>query len=150
MTTWRLALTLVLGLVMPSRPSDAPTVAAAPSAFRIIVNPANPVTELRRADVRDFFLKRRSRWTSSVPAAPVDLSPTISIRGTFSKEILGLSTTAVTTYWMQEIFAGRTEPPRVMSTVAAVLAFVATNPGAIAYIPADTPMDGVRAVRIIP
>lgn len=143
-------LAFVLAIGMPIGRSDAPPAAAAPGAFRIIVNSANPVTELRRAEVRDFFLKRRSRWTPSLQAAPVDLSPTMDVRGVFSKEVLELSTTAVTTYWMQEIFAGRTEPPTVMSTVSAVLAFVVATPGAIAYIPADTPINGVRVVRIIP
>jgi ABC-type phosphate transport system substrate-binding protein len=146
----RVALALALGVGMPIGSPGASAAAAAPNAFRVIVNPANPVTELRRAEVRDLFLKRRSHWTSSLPVAPVDLSPTMDVRSEFSREILELSTTAVTTYWMQEIFAGRAEPPRVMSTVSAVLAFVAANAGAIAYIPADTPMDGVRAVRIVP
>jgi ABC-type phosphate transport system substrate-binding protein len=128
----------------------SPPVAAAPGAFRIIVNATNPVTEMHRAEVRDLFLKRRGNWTPELLALPVDLSPKLDVRGAFSKEILELSTTAVTTYWMQEIFAGRTEPPSVMSSVSAVLAYVAATPGAIAYIPIDTPTSGVRVVRITP
>lgn len=144
----RFALALVFG--MPIMPRAVPPVAAAPGAFLIIVNVTNPVTEMHRAEVRDLFLKRRGHWTPELLASPVDLSPKLDVRGAFSKEILELSTAAVTTYWMQEIFAGRTEPPSVMSTVSAVLAYVAATPGGIGYIPIDTPISGVRVVRIMP
>ena len=119
-------------------------------AYRIIVHPANAVTQLRRAQIRDYFLKRRADWGPGLPAAPVDLSPRLAVRTLFSKEILELSPTAVTSYWMQEIFAGSKPPPPVMSTVAAVLAYVASTPGAIGYISGDTPTDGVRVVTVLP
>ncbi|MCC6246078.1 MAG: hypothetical protein IT353_24810 [Gemmatimonadaceae bacterium] len=126
--------------------------AATPSSasFVVIVHPANPTTELKRAAIKDFFLKRRVDWTPTLAAEPIDLAPKLTARSLFSRDVLALSTTAVTNYWMQEIFEGGKTPPPVMSTAAAAVAFVAATPGAIAYVPADTPLDRVRVLKVIP
>ena len=119
-------------------------------SFVVIVHPSNPTSELRRAAIKDLFLKRRTEWTPAVAAEPIDLAPKLAARAQFSREVLALSTTAVTNYWMQEIFGGGKTPPPVMSTAAAAVAFVAANPGAIAYVPAETPLDRVRVIKVIP
>lgn len=123
---------------------------SANASFVVIVHPSNPATELRRATIKDLFLKRRTEWTPAVAAEPIDLAPKLAARAQFSRDVLALSTTAVTNYWMQEIFGGGKTPPPVMSTAAAAVAFVAANPGAIAYVPAETPLDRVRVIRVIP
>jgi len=145
-----IALALAAALVVTPAAGRDQLHAQRAAAYRIIVHPTNSVTQLRRAQIRDYFLKRRADWEPGLPAAPVDLTPKLAVRTLFSREILELSPTAVTSYWMQEIFAGSNTPPPVMSTVAAVLAYVASTPGAIGYVPGDTPTDGVRIVTVLP
>ena len=124
--------------------------AQAARSYLVVVHPPNSVGELRRAEIKDYFLKRRSEWGPARPVMPVDLSPKLPARTAFSEEILGLSARAVTNYWIQEIFAGTKAPPVVLTTVAAMVAYVAAYPGAIGYIPSDAPAEGVKIVKVVP
>ena len=146
----RSSLFLVVAIELAA--AGSPQVLAGQSApgYKIIVHPSNPVTELQLSEIKDLFLKRRNEWGRSRPVFPVDLSPKVAVRTTFSDQVIGLSPRAVTNHWIQEIFAGTNTPPLVLSSVAAVVAYVAATPGAIGYVPADTPPDGVRVVKVIP
>lgn len=124
--------------------------ARASAGYLVIVNASNPVTEMRRAEVADLFLKRRGNWDTGVPVAPVDLPPEAATRQAFSREVLGKPPSAVARYWIQEIFANRGTPPVVKSTPAAVVALVAATPGAIGYVPTDAATGGVHVLRVAP
>jgi ABC-type phosphate transport system substrate-binding protein len=140
---------LLLGAALPFGPSAAAQ-AAARSGYVIVVHASNPVAELSRQEVARFFLKRSGAWRTGLLVAPVDLPPESATRVAFSNAILGQSPKAVSTYWLQEIFARRAQPPPVRVTAAAVIAFVAANPGAIGYVPDDTPLNGVHSVTVTP
>ena len=81
---------------------------------------------------------------------PVDLRPESEARKLFSLDVLRRSPLSVTAYWMQEIFAGRSEPPPVKSSDTAVILFVSTTPGAIGYVSRGTTPAGVRSITIVP
>jgi ABC-type phosphate transport system substrate-binding protein len=140
---------LLLGAALPVGRSAAAQ-AGARSGYVIVVHASNPVAELSRQEVARFFLKRSGAWRTGLIAAPVDLPPESPTRIAFSSAILGQSPKAVSTYWLQEIFARRAQPPPVRATAAAVIAFVAANPGAIGYVPDDTPLNGVHGVTVTP
>ncbi len=119
--------------------------------FRVIVNASNPVRSLSREDVAAFFLRRRTSWPGGGAVAPVDLPAETSVRDTFSRQILHRSPSAVSAYWVQEIFAGRSEPPPVKSSDAAVVAYVSSTPGAIGYVTATVTVNGmVHDVAVTP
>jgi ABC-type phosphate transport system substrate-binding protein len=144
-------LVLVLGVMGAAAfRGGAAQAAPPPPAYKIIVHPANPVTELTRADVAAYFLKRRFAWSTGLAVAPVDLPADTDVRRRFSQDILGRPPKAVASFWIQEIFAGRAVPPPVKSTPTAVVAYVTATPGAIGYVPADTPTTAVRVVRVTP
>ena len=46
----------------------------------MIVHPSNAVMELKRADVRELFLRRRVEWNGGTRADPVDLAPKLPVR----------------------------------------------------------------------
>ncbi len=150
MRRYRRVAALVMGAMLAVLVSPDIGEAQGEPQFVIIVHPSNTVVELKRGEVRDLFLRRRVVWSGSARVDPVDLAPKLPVRSQFSREVLALSTTAVTNYWMQEIFGGGKTPPPVMSTAAAAVAYVAVTPGAVAYVPRDTPLDRVRTVRIVP
>jgi ABC-type phosphate transport system substrate-binding protein len=79
---------------------------------------------------------------------PVDQAKSSAVRDAFSREILGKSVAAVEQYWTQAIFSGRAVPPVEKHSDADVLAYVRENPGAIGYVSASAPRDGVKRVTL--
>ncbi len=148
-------LAAVFVLLTPFAVSAFAVGAAAPSPlsteFRVIVNASNPVRSLSREDVAAYFLRRRTSWPDGGPVAPVDLPAETAVRDTFSRQILHRTPGAVSAYWVQEIFAGRSEPPPVKNTDAAIVAYVSSTPGAIGYVAAAAVVNGtVHDVAVTP
>ena len=73
---------------------------------------------------------------------------TSPVRDSFSREVLGKSVPAVEQYWTQAIFSGRAVPPVEKRTDADVLAYVRETPGAIGYVSASTPTEGVKRLAL--
>lgn len=144
------AVVSLLALILFAGADPASAQSASRVRYQIIVHESNLVATLGRAELREIFLGRRARWADGSEIRPVDLSPAQPIRAEFSREVLGLTPRAVSVYWMQEIFAGGSRPPTVVSSAAAVVAFVAANPRAIGYVPVNLPTPGVRTLTIVP
>jgi ABC-type phosphate transport system substrate-binding protein len=121
-----------------------------PDAYDVIVHSANPVQTLSRQQLAAYFLKPRSVWPVGATVQPVDLPPESNTRKAFSNDILGRSPSAVAAYWIQEIFAGRSEPPPVKSTDQAILLYVSSTPGAIGYVSRGASHAGVHRISIVP
>ena len=103
-------------------------------SVQVIVNPANPLTSIDKADVSKIFLKKLSRWPNGQPTQPVDLPEGSSARAQFSSQILGKAVPAVSAYWQQQIFAGHELPPLTKASEAEIVAYVKANPNAIGYV----------------
>ena len=122
-----LAFIVASGLVAPTR-------AAAPAAFRVIVSPANPMTSLERRFVAEAFLKKTTRWPDGNLIRPVDQGGESPVRERFSDDILGRSTAAVKSYWQQSLFAGRDLPPPELDGDDEVIHYVLKYAGAVGYV----------------
>jgi ABC-type phosphate transport system substrate-binding protein len=116
--------------------------------FVLIVNAANPGTQMRRESVAAAFLKQATRWGDGSPIAPVDQSTTSPVRKVFTEAVLKQSVASVQNHWMQQIQAGRLPPP-VKNSDAEVAAFVSKEKGAIGYVTADfVPPAGTKLIRL--
>jgi hypothetical protein len=141
-----LGLALLVGVGSAfSFPGDPPV-----AEYLVIINANNPLRELSRDQVAAYFLKRRARWPHGAGVDPVDLPPDSPARSAFSRDVLRRSPSDVSSYWVQEIFAGRSEPPEVKTSDAAVVSYVASTPGAIGYVSALPPGTSVRVLMITP
>ena len=118
--------------------------------FKVIVRSDHPGTELRQRNLADIFLGKTTRWGDGERITPVDQSSTSAVRAAFSKEALGQSLSAVTSYWRRQLLGGRMRPPRVKDSDEAVIEYVASRPGAIGYVSADTEIpESLKVVTII-
>ncbi|MBN8227547.1 hypothetical protein JYK02_08510 [Corallococcus macrosporus] len=117
-------------------------------AYKVVVHPSNPVTEVERARLAQLFFKKTTQWDSGVTAMPVDLNDSSPVRTAFCDEVLKRSLPAVRAYWQQRIFSGRDVPPPELATDDDVLAFVRANPGAVGYVAAGTPTPGLKVITI--
>lgn len=119
----------------------------APPAFRVIVNPANPVSSLSRAELSDLFLKKVTGWSGGGRALPVDQEEG-DTRESFTREIHQRSPSAVRAFWQQRIFSGSDVPPPEREGDAEVLAFVRMHAGAIGYVSSSAPTDRVKILDV--
>lgn len=110
--------------------------------FRVVVNKANPVSSLTRAQLSAIFMRRMRSWPDGTEIRPVDHRAGALVRERFSRAVHGKSVAYVTRYWQRVIFAGRGIPPPVAQSNAAVLDVVSANRGAIGYVDANTPIAG--------
>jgi hypothetical protein len=119
--------------------------------FMVIVNAANPAAELPAAEVSRFFLKHVVRWPSGERLVPIDLPPSSPVRERFSQAIHKRSVAMVAAYWQTMIFSGRNVPPPEEPSPATIVGFVAAAAGAIAYVPAGTPLpQSVKVLKVLP
>jgi ABC-type phosphate transport system substrate-binding protein len=125
-------------------------VAMTAAEFVVIVNASNPLREISRAQVAAYFLKRRARWPDGNGVDPVDLPPDARARSAFSRDVLRRDPSDVSAFWVQEIFAGRAEPPEIRNSDAAVVAFISATPGAIGYVSANPNTPTVRVLVVTP
>ncbi len=110
------------------------------SSFRVVVNKANPVSSLTRAELSAIFMRRRRSWADGTEVRPVDHPVGAMVRERFSRAVHGKSVAYVIRYWQRLIFAGRGIPPPEVQSGAAVMELVRANHGAIGYIDAATPV----------
>jgi ABC-type phosphate transport system substrate-binding protein len=119
------------------------------SEFVVVVNEANPTTELPREELARIFLKRQVRWSHGTPVTAMDQPEGADVRKAFSVAVHDRSATAIRAFWQQQIFSGRDIPPVEKRGDAEVMRAVADNAGAIGYVRAGTRLAaGVRAVTV--
>ena len=116
--------------------------------YKVIVNVANPVSELTKKQVSDYFLKKQKKWDNKTNVIPIDLNSKSAIRNVFSKDVHHKSTSQVRAYWQQMIFAGRGTPPREVQSEEDIISYVKKYKGAIGYVSNDANTSGVKVLTI--
>lgn len=116
--------------------------------FVVIVNQANPVKAMPIAELRRLFLKQTRMWPNGEPVVPVDWDATSPTREVFSRLVLARSVREMGDYWVQQGVTQGLVPPSTQRSARAVLRFVASVPGAIAYLPAGDVDGSVRVVKV--
>ncbi len=100
---------------------------------------------LSQQEVRNLFIlgKRSSKYK------PAALKPNHPIRTLFNSRILGLTEARIQSFWAQQRFSGRKLAiPKEFTSLEALLEHLANTPGAVSYLPQDTPLpEGVRVIH---
>ena len=102
----------------------------------VIVGKESPVHTLTLDVVRDVYLRRRRLWPDGTRVMPVNLPADSPDRRRFSQSVLGRLPSELVDYWNRLYFDG-IRPPLVLRTPEAVLAYLAAEPAAVGYVPAD-------------
>jgi ABC-type phosphate transport system substrate-binding protein len=116
--------------------------------FKIVVNESCPVQALTREQASRLFLGKVAEWPGGVRALPIDQREGSAVREAFTRAVHRRSVAAVKLLWQQAIFSGRRLPPPEVSGDAAVIARVKSEPGAIGYVSASSPTDGVLVAAL--
>jgi ABC-type phosphate transport system substrate-binding protein len=128
-----------------SRPEATPS-------FQVIVASGNPATTIKRQELAQFFLKKKSRWSDGREVVPVDQTARSTVRGAFTRSVLAAEgmehLSEVESFWLQQVYSGRGTPPPIKASDKDVVAFVEANPGAIGYVSAAAASGSVKVLTV--
>jgi hypothetical protein len=124
-------------------------VPAAPQVpFRVIVHKDNPIVSLTLPDLQRIYRKQTRMWPTGESVVPVDWDATSPIRAEFSERVMRHSVREMADFWVQQNITQGLTPPTTLKSTRAILRFVASVPGAIAYAPAADLDDTVKRIDV--
>ena len=112
----------------------------------VIVHASNPLTQLQPKQVVDLFMGRTTSFPGGAAARTLDWNAGLPQRESFYKSLTGKSEAQVDAYWATLIFAGRMSPPKQLVDEPTLIAEVARNTEAIAYVTRQTLPKNVKIV----
>jgi len=123
--------------------------AAALDGVIIIVNKSVTVDSISVVALKDIYIGRTTYWPDgqSVDIAVMDDQITDKT-DTALEEISGMDTSHFKTFWQRIVFSGRGQQPDRIGNAPSLVAFVASNKGAIAIVPADADLKGVKKLEV--
>lgn len=116
----------------------------------VIVNAQNSVSTLEKKQVMDLFMGRVSAFPNGQSAETLDLKTGTPLRAHFYKTLTGKNEAQVDAYWATLIFAGRMSPPKQLADEQTLIAEVARNTDAIAYVTRQALPKNVKIVTELP
>jgi ABC-type phosphate transport system substrate-binding protein len=116
--------------------------------FRVIVNPTNVCESIRRDELSKMFLRKVLAWRWGEATLPVEQRDGSLLREAFTTWVHRRSVQAVSFYWQQQVFSGRGAPPPERQSDAAVMEYVAENPGAVGYVTLSAKLNGVKVIQV--
>jgi len=122
---------------------------AGDTALAVIVPPGHALATLDTPTLAAIFRRKLRVDVDGRALIPVNLPPTAALRTAFSRAVFDLDPPAMDAYWNERYFHG-VQPPHVVTSVEAMLRFVAATAGAIGYVPACRVDARVRVVLTLP
>jgi len=113
----------------------------------VIANTSVKATEISKSDLRDIFTGNATSLPGGGSVVPILLKAG-TVHEEFLQAYIGKNDTAYRAGWRSLVFSGQASMPKSLDSDAAVVEFVAHNPGAIGYIGKATPHDGVKVLTV--
>lgn len=115
----------------------------------IIAHSDVPVTRLSADELSSIYLLKTTVWNGGGNIVPVNREAASQVRTQFSDTVMHQPPNALSAYWNQMHFKGKT-PPLIQESDQAVLAFVQRVPGAVGYISASVQPQNVKVLARVP
>jgi ABC-type phosphate transport system substrate-binding protein len=113
----------------------------------VIANPSIKGDSISKSVLRDVYTGTITKLADGSHLRPVFLKDE-ALRAEFVKGKLGASEIMIITGWRKLVFAGQGTMPKEFDSEAAVVEYVAHTPGAIGYVRAATPHEGVKVLEL--
>jgi ABC-type phosphate transport system substrate-binding protein len=124
---------------------SAPNAAEDSGTLAIIVGLDHPTKSINKPELALIFWRKKLFWPNGERIHPVNLGADNHLRSQFSAHVLASTVESQTDYWNGLYFHG-VSPPHVVKSSEAAIRFVAETRGAIAYVPACTIDERVKAL----
>lgn len=116
--------------------------------FVVVVHKENPVGSLPVTELQRVFRKQTRMWPHGEAVVPVDWDATSGVRQEFSRRVFDRSVREMAEFWVQQNITQGLTPPSTLKSTRAILRFVVSVPGAIAYVPAGEEDETVKKIDI--
>ena len=116
--------------------------------FAVIVNSSNDRNQMDRREVRGHYLLQTRRWGTHDKVAPVDQEGQSEIRESFLATVLRMNRSGLKRHWIQQQYQNALRPAIVVKGDSEVIAYVATNRGAIGFVRVRS-LEGAKGVKRI-
>jgi ABC-type phosphate transport system substrate-binding protein len=110
----------------------------------VIANENAPSASLTLAALKDMYTGKKMFWEGGQPVVIVIIGDKTDAA---LKEVSGMGSSEFKTFWQRLAFSGRGQQPKRVNDSAAAVALVAATKGAIAIVPADADVKGVKKVE---
>ena len=140
------ALVLLVALV-----TVRPSAAAGKGHVALVVNKANPVSELTAAELRKILLGDETRWQGNEKITILLLPQGSDERKTVLTRLLKMTDDDFVRHWISRVFQGEaTSGPKTATSAASMAKLVSGVPSAIGIVPADDlqASEGVKVLRL--
>ncbi len=114
----------------------------------LIVNPANPLTEMTLKEVKNIYLGKSKFFPGGGKVIPADQPEKTLVRKIFYEVMIDKSPSKLKAYWSKRIFTGKGTPPRVVKGDEAMRAWVAEQPMALGYVLRKSVDDSVKVLNL--
>lgn len=101
-------------------------------SFIIIINSSVTIDSLRKEDLRNIFLGKKTKWDNGQLIKPAMLTSG-ELHENFIDQIVRKSTFAFDNYWRQRIYTGQGVPPVQLEQEQELIDYVKNTQGAIGY-----------------
>lgn len=111
----------------------------------VIANEGAPSASLTAAQLKDIYSGKTMYWEGGQAITIIYVADKTDAA---LKEVSGMDTSAFKTFWQRLAFSGRGQAPKKADDAAAAVALVASTKGAIAIVPADAALTGVKKIEV--
>jgi ABC-type phosphate transport system substrate-binding protein len=115
----------------------------------VIANDAVPLDSISAAALKDIYAGRTTYWPDGQRIGIVLLADEMGGETDAAlNEVSGMDASQFRTFWQRMVFSGRGQQPRKADDAASLVAFVATTRGAIALVPSNVTLKGVKIIEV--
>lgn len=148
-----IATLVLMGLMTASWAVSGQAAASSKRELVVIVNKANVVGSITRAELSSIYLGKRKMWSNGDIVKPCDLHESgvdeeQATIGQFTARYINKDMSSLKSYWIKMIFSGKGEPPPVFKKPEEVIRFVSEDPGSLGYLYSDQVTGAVRVVPV--
>jgi len=119
--------------------------AAALDGVVVIANEGVSASSLGAAELKDIYTGKTTYWQGGQAVVIVVLADKTDAA---LKEVSGMDASSFKTFWQRLAFSGRGQQPKKADDTAALVSLVASTKGAIALVPADADLKGVKKLEL--
>jgi hypothetical protein len=135
---------LLLGLAFLLLTSQA----TAQVAIAVVVNPANPITNISHGDLRKIFAGEKHSWPHGQPIKLIERGPGCIERIVLLR-LLAMSESEYKQYWTAQVFRGDADAePLTVPSVGMQKEAMALFPGAISLVNAKDVKPGMKVIQV--
>lgn len=111
----------------------------------VIANPNIVANSLSAEELKNIYTDRTKYWDDGQAIIIIVLPDQTDAA---LQQVSGMDGSQFKTFWQRLAFSGRGSEPEKADNAAALVAFVASTKGAIAIVPADAVLTGVKKIEI--